>query len=568
MTLMNGERIATKRRGVLVWLAAMVNALLLAVMLATPVTAQSLPGTDASADDAPAAEEVPPDPLGRRTPRGMVDGLIGALAAEDYEKAARFLDLSGIAPALRDSRGPALALALETALDRLGGILPTYRLSTDPEGQTGDALPPDQDAFAFVKTDDTMTELLAHRVPDDGAETDGMIWLVAPDTLELVAGVTRNLSATLVDRWTPEGLQGLRLFGVPAGHWIGILVAAAAAIVLARLLTLAGLWLLARFWRPLRHGHARRVARALLVPLGLFVACWIFNGLMLAIGISVVARAVLAPGVEIVAYLSLAWLAWRGVNAAAVISLDAMSRRGRLGGVSVVTLAKRAALLLIVVIAAIAIAGSLGLNLTGWLAALGIGGLAFALGAQKTIEQFVGSVSIIADQPIRIGDFCSAGGVVGTVEDIGMRSTRIRTLARTTVTIPNGNLSQSQIENFATRDRFLFNPLLMLVLDTSPGQMRTILANMRRMLEDDPRVFEGPRVSFKEYGDSSLNVEIFAYVLAADYGASMAVVEDLNLAIMDIVHDAGSRFAVPSRLIYAPPGSGDDAPDNMARAAE
>src|SRR5690606_19602519 len=116
----------------------------------------------------------------------------------------------------------------------------------------------------------------------------------------------------------------------------------------------------------------------------------------------------------------------------------------------------------IVVLGAIAILGTLGFDVKTGLAALGIGGIALALGAQKTIENFVGSVTLITDQPVRVGDFCKVGAVSGTVEQIGMRSTRIRTGERSTVTIPNGQFSSDMIENFATRERHLFAPVIRL----------------------------------------------------------------------------------------------------------
>src|SRR5690606_4171885 len=120
---------------------------------------------------------------------------------------------------------------------------------------------------------------------------------------------------------------------------------------------------------------------------------------------------------------------------------------------------RRAAKVAIVVFGTIVVLDTLGFDVTTGLAALGIGGIALALGAQKTVENFVGSVTLIADQPIRVGDFCTVSGVTGTVEQIGMRSTRIRTLCRTGVSIPNGEFSSSKIENYAHRDRFQLNQI-------------------------------------------------------------------------------------------------------------
>jgi MscS family membrane protein len=228
-----------------------------------------------------------------------------------------------------------------------------------------------------------------------------------------------------------------------------------------------------------------------------------------------------------------------------------MSARGNISGVSVALFLKRAAKIAIVVFGVIAILGAVGVDITTGLAALGIGGLALALGAQKTIENFVGSVTLITDQPIRVGDFCKVGDTMGTVEKIGMRSTRIRTLDRTLVTIPNGEFSSSKIENFAHRDRFWFHPIISLRYESTPDQIRYLLVELRAILYAHPMVTSDPaRVRFIELGADSINLEVFTYVKATTFDEFLEVKEDLLLRIMDIVGESGSGFAFPSQTIY------------------
>src|SRR5690606_31249260 len=132
---------------------------------------------------------------------------------------------------------------------------------------------------------------------------------------------------------------------------------------------------------------------------------------------------------------------------------------------------RRSAKVLLLAVAFVAILDTLGFDVTAGIAALGIGGIALALGAQKTIENLVGSISVIADKPVQVGDFCRVGTVTGTIEDIGIRSTRIRTLERTIVTIPNSDFSSQQIENYAPRDRFLFNPRIAVEYGISAAEL-------------------------------------------------------------------------------------------------
>lgn len=205
----------------------------------------------------------------------------------------------------------------------------------------------------------------------------------------------------------------------------------------------------------------------------------------------------------------------------------------------------------IVAIAVIVLLENLGYNVGGILAGLGIGGLAFALAAQKTIENLFGGVSVIADEPVRVGDFCRFGDKIGTVEEIGLRSTRIRTLDRTLLSVPNAEFSMIQIENFGMRDMIRFYAILNLRYETTPDQMRYVLAQIRKLLASHSRVHHDPaRVRFVAFGAHSLDIEIFAYVLSTEWSEFLHIREDLMLRIMDIVAEAGCSFAFPSQTLY------------------
>ena len=128
------------------------------------------------------------------------------------------------------------------------------------------------------------------------------------------------------------------------------------------------------------------------------------------------------------------------------------------------------------------------LNLTAVLTGLGVGGIAVAFAAQKTLENLFGGVMIISDQPIRVGDYCKAGEFQGTVEDIGLRSTKLRTLNRTVVSVPNGQLATMSLENFTVRDKILFHHKLQLRYDTSADQLRYVIAEIRKVLYEHPKV--------------------------------------------------------------------------------
>jgi len=217
----------------------------------------------------------------------------------------------------------------------------------------------------------------------------------------------------------------------------------------------------------------------------------------------------------------------------------------------VILFLERAAKIALVIFGIIAILSTFGIDITTGLAALGIGGIALALGAQKTVENFVGSVTLIADRPIRVGDFCRVGQITGTIEKIGIRSTNIRTLDRTLVTIPNGLFSSETIENFAFRDKFRMISTLNFRYESSPDQIRYLLAEFRKILYSHPKVYEEPsRVRFVNFGAHSLDIEIFAYIVADNNNEFLEIREDIMLRIMEVVKQSGTGFAFPSQTLY------------------
>ncbi len=216
----------------------------------------------------------------------------------------------------------------------------------------------------------------------------------------------------------------------------------------------------------------------------------------------------------------------------------------------------------IVIAAGIVVAGvrELGVDMLPLIAGLGVGGLAVALAAQKTIANFIGSMILFVNRPVREGDFCRYGDQIGTVEEIGLIATRIRSLERTLVTVPNAQFSEMQLDNFMARDRRLFKTVLNLRYETTPDQLRYILAELRTLLLGHPKVTPDPaRVRFVGMGTYSLDVEIFAYLRCQDQNAFLAIQEDLLLRMIDIVNESGTGFAFPSQTTYVGHDGGVDA---------
>jgi len=206
---------------------------------------------------------------------------------------------------------------------------------------------------------------------------------------------------------------------------------------------------------------------------------------------------------------------------------------------------------LVVIVAVLVMVSILGFDMTTAVAGLGIGSIAIAFAAQKTLENLFGGISIIGDQVIRVGEICRIGDKIGTVEDISLRSIRIRTLDRTELSVPNGQLANMNVENLSRSNNSLFRAKIGLRHDTSPDQLRSLLKEMPALLRRHPKVNpEVARVRFVGFGESSLDVEIHCHILTGDLDEFLAIREDLLLRIMDLVAGAGAGFAIPSRTLY------------------
>ena len=346
-------------------------------------------------------------------------------------------------------------------------------------------------------------------------------------------------------------------------QWLALVLLVGMGYALGQLATTLGLRLLRRRQRELTAVLSTFVARPVqLLILVLFLA---LSRRLLQFSVTV--SRLLDVLEQIVLIVALAWMILRVVESGEALVRSQALRRGQTTLLPLLPVLRKSVKILIATFAGLAVLHSFGVNVIAVLAGLGVGGIAVALAAQKTVENFIGGITLYADQPVRVGEFCRFGGTIGTVEEVGLRSTRVRTLDRTIVTIPNSEFSNFQIENFARRDCIWYHPTLNVHYETTPDQIRYILVEARRMLYAHPKVDSASaRIRFVGFGRASLDLEVFSYVTVTDYGEYLEVAEDLNLRLMDIVAAAGSSLVFPAQTTYVEKGRGRD-PDR-AQAAE
>jgi MscS family membrane protein len=279
---------------------------------------------------------------------------------------------------------------------------------------------------------------------------------------------------------------------------------------------------------------------------------------------------------EAIRFYALAWIAWTGSMTIAemVIASPRIPDQGL--NAHLLRLLARTFGIVAVIAIIIYVSSQLGVPLYGVIAGLGVGGIAIALAAQPTLENFIGGLNLFVDRPVRVGDFCRYGEDptldwqrVGIVESIGFRSTQIRGIDNSLTTIPNADFSKMHIINFTRRRSILLLTVLGLRYETTDDQLRFVLATLRDMLLAHPRAHDDePRVRFTGFGEFSLNVEIRVTINTSDRDEFRAIREDILLRVMKIVKNAGTGFAFPSRTVYQARDAGLDTERQQAAESQ
>lgn len=532
------------------------------LLLSFEANAQLLTAPKAKTEEAPQSE---PDSLGRRTPQGTVNGFIKAISEQNYNRASQYLVLSKRSYR-RDKERLRIVQAFQQLLDKNGDIRASSMISNKESGDANDELATGIDLVGTITTNKTVINIYVENQSDDDKPA---LWLFSDDTVNAIAKA-EIAEQTFLDRILPETLKERKLAGVPVGHWVVVVVMILVAYMLSWAIVSFISFLLLKIWPKgeTKDGKVAAVIQAFTVPVRLYLSVWVFVGMTQRMGISIIVRQRFSIIIVTIAIVAFLMLLWRLADYVSIYTKRRMTERGRVSAISVILFLRRTTKAAIVIIGIIAILGAVGVDVTAGFAALGIGGIALALGAQKTMENFVGSVSLIADQPVRVGDYCRVGDIKGTVESIGMRSTTLRTAARTIVTIPNGEFAASKIENYAHRDRFIFNPILLFRMETTPDQMRYLLVEIRTLLYSHPSVLNSsPIVRFTGITADALKVEVTSYIESNTFDDSQEVQEDLLLRIMDIIANSGTSLAYPSQTIYFARDTGNSE-EKTAQASE
>ena len=490
--------------------------------------------------EADSTSEPAPDSFGRDTPRHTVQGFISALGENDYLLASNYLNLS------KSDNPTTVVRQFKQALDAGGRFQADLQLNNTLEGNLADQLPPSQESVGNISSGDKSVPLLLERVVSKQGE---QYWQFSTETLSSIPEVLENTDPTLVSRYTIDSLEGKKLFG----YQLVDLVAALIMTVSSFLLTYIVVWLLYHLLKltyPRVRSVALPVPDKVILPLAVVIMALILSEVMVYSGVSVTLREPVNRFTEIASWLAITWLLLRVIDAIFTRAVNLSYKKNHTERVSILGLMRKVVKALLLIFAVIVIFGNLGFDLTTGIAALGVGGLALALGAQKTIENLVGSVVVVADSPVRIGDYCKFGTYEGTVIDIGIRSSRVRTLTRTIVTVPNGDFSSMQIENFTSRDMFRFYHQLYLKRTADIDVVFKMVKDLDAFLNEHYLTNqEWNQVNILELRQDCYVIQLQAYINANDV---MEFYDKQNVVFVDVLNQVAKyqvEHALPTQQL-------------------
>jgi MscS family membrane protein len=476
------------------------------------------------------------DPRGRETPQSSVYHFLEACHARDYTRAAYYLDRRNMSQTDRQ-KVPELAHQLEDLLDDTPFDIAT--LSNDPGGNRSDGLPGNIDHLATFHVHSKTLEMQLERVERNGATK---VWLVSADSVKMIPDAHQIIVETPFEKLLPAPLVTLEIFDTPVWRWIALILIGVIVWVLSTLVARLLVRTVRRFI-----GNAE-----LLSPIRLCIATAVFRALMELAPPATLSRLYLSRTLGFLFSLGLAWVGAQLMEIGADRWHTRLDPRVQAVSYSVLPLGTQVLKLLLFLIAVLSVLSAWGYNTSTILAGLGVGGLAIALAAQKTIENLFGGVSVIGDRPVLVGDDCRFGDRTGTVMHIGLRSTRIRTPDRTIISVPNAQFSAMSLENLSGRDKIWFHPTLNLRRDTTSDQLTKVLTSIQEILKNTPKVEIGAiPVRFVGVGQYSLDVEVAAYVKTSNGEEFLALQQQLLLEMLKAIEAAGTSLAVPLQESFA-----------------
>ena len=527
-----------------------ITLLLLALFLhpliaATPAVAAGIPAAakgEAPAEKPAPTEAVPPGPVdefNRGTPRGTIKGFLAATRDGKFEEAANYLDLRNLPRGMSAQQGPELARRLKIILDRALWV-DIDLISDDPKGAQQEGLPPNRDLLGRIKTPQRTVDILLQRV----SRKDGVrIWKISNRTVAQVPHLFEHFGYRPFEKKLSGLMPDFTILGWQSWQWVFFFICVGLTYVAAFILTaIAGRLV------QIKETEIRKEA-ALVITGPIRFVIWLVLASMAIryIGPSSTIRGMMEGGTLII--LGFTWATIRGMSLGFSWWAERLKKSGQEAASVLLRPIRNVIGVLIIAVAVLLWLDNIGFNVTTLLTGLGVGGLAVALAAQDTMKNFIGSIMILLDKPYQVGQRIVIKGHDGIVEDIGLRSTKLRLLTGHQTIVPNEEMARLDIENIGRRPHIRRLANIGITYDTPPEKVEKaaeiileILDNHEGMHPDFP-----PRVYFNDFNAYSLNLLVLYWYHPADYWGYMAHGQQVNLQIMQAFEKEGIQFAFPTQ---------------------
>ena len=526
----------------------MLAILLLGFTMAPVVAAQGFgpPAQERAQKDAQKSDKTAQesgDRLGRDSPLGSITGFAGAAEAFEWQIAARYMDLRNLPPEVRRLSPEELAQQLYFILQRRQVTIDSEHLSDQPEGNLLEDLPDYRDELGRVVTREGEVSLLLQRVP---ARDGTFVWKVSNATVRQVPDLYDEFSY-------PEWVESVRVLlpadrsfiGIELYKWVIILT----ATILLAPVVMGAAYLLARLISSPASPSWKQIKALFVGPVSGLVVVTLITELIHELGVGVTAYRLLQSNT--LATFFTVWFLWASVDIWRAVRRHRYENSGRSDAAVLGRPIANAFKLVTLIIGIMVWLANAGIDITALLTGLGIGGIAVALALQKPIEDLFGAISIYSQQPVNTGDLCRYGDSVGRVEEIGLRTTRIRTLSNSLVNVPNAQLSTGVIENLTARTKIMYQPDLPLRYDTSREQLQSILPAIEDSLRVNERIENQTiRVRLREFSKDAIIVRIRAFALTREIDEYLEIVQEVNLDIMKILDDHRVRFSQGAQTLF------------------
>ena len=485
--------------------------------------------------------EIPVDEFNRGTPLRSAEGFLAAADEADYESAAEYMDLRNLRGAARDLAGAELARRFDVIINRASWA-DIDDLIDDPAGRNNDNLPDYRDSIGIVVHQDKEVRLFMQKVPGPNGV---FIWKISNATVSLIPELYDTFGYSEFIEDLRQRLPHVNFLGFELFKWVIVITVGMLVYGLLFLIV----HLIRRMLRDPNTPSHRRLVRFLLLPFGIWMVTISMNVVATSLGRGLTAEA--WQRVSPIPILITVWALFAGINLIRDIYSTHLNNKGRPGAVVLLNPASKAIKVLVAMSAVLVYLSQLGFDITTVLAGLGVGGIAVALALQKPMEDVFGAITLYTQQPVKVGDFCRIGTQTGTVEEIGLRATRIRTLSDTLIAIPNARLANEPIDNISSRGKTRYRSILRLRYDTTPEQLSQILVGIRGLLSSHEKVLpDNHRVRFTEIAADALLVEVYLYLATTVWAEYLELAEKLNIQILEIIAAAGTSLSLPARALH------------------